>query len=410
MLILILNAGSTSMKFKLYDMSAGARVLAQGNCQRVGLKDSEIKFIGPSGEKHELLMDLADHQQAMDLTLRLLSQGDTAVIDGVEKLDAIGHRVAVGGPKMVKSALIDGYVVAEIEKYAQAAPLHTPLQVATIRACRKLLGDGFPMVAGFDTAFHQTMPKEVYFCPIPYEFYEDYGMRRMGYHGLSHQYIVERYAELTGENLQGTRIVSCHLGGGSSLSAVKDGKSMDNTLGFGTGEGLMCGTRAGTFDHSAIAHLIEVTGKDFCEIEEILQRRSGLLGVSGISSDAKELEDHAAKGNERARLALDMLSVQIKKYIGAYAFLMGGLDTVLFAGGIGENSVHMRESVCEGLEGLGIRLDKQLNAALNRREGRISAEGSPVELWVIPTNEELVIARDTLDIVRALKKCYNGNS
>jgi len=402
MFILILNAGSTSMKFKLYDMGRGAQVLAEGNCQRVGLKGSEIKFTGPDGEKREFIMELANHGQAMDLTLRLLCEGKTAVINGVEKLDAIGHRIAAGGPKMVKSMPINADVVNEIEKYAHIAPLHTPLQIATIQACRELLGDDFPMVASFDTAFHQTIPKEIYFCPIPYEYYEEYGMRRMGYHGLSHQYITERYAELTGKSLSGTRIVSCHLGGGSSLSAVKDGKSMDNTLGFGTGEGLMCGTRAGTFDHSAIAHLIQATGKNFDEIEDILQRCSGLLGVSGISSDARDLEYHASQGNERAQLALDMLAFQIKKYIGAYAFLMGGMDAVLFAGGIGENSQLMREGVCEGLEGLGLQLDKEYNSALNGKEGRISAKGSPVELWIIPTNEELIIARDTANIVRDL--------
>jgi len=387
------------MKFKLYDMGKGEQVLAQGNCQRLGLKNSEVKFVGPDGESRLIKTDLRGHLDAMDLTLRLLSEGEGAPLASVKNLGAIGHRIAVGGPGAGNSKLIDEDVISAIEQHAYIAPLHSPPQVAAIRACQKLLGGDFPQVAGFDTAFHQTIPKEVYFCPIPYEYYEKYGVRRMGYHGLSHQYVAERYAELTGKSLEGTRIVTCHLGGGSSLSAVKDGKSIDNTLGFGTGQGLMCGTRAGTFDHSAIAHLIRVTGKNFDEIEDDLQLRSGLLGVSGVSSDAKDVEQAARAGNERAQLALDMLTCQIKKYIGAYTFLMGGLDAVLFTAGIGENSKYVRSRVCQGLEGMGLALDDRLNTEHNHKEGRISRPGSPVDLWVIPTNEELVIARDTFAIV-----------
>jgi len=400
MLTLVLNAGSSSMKFKLFDMAGGELVLAQGNCQRLGLGDSEVKFSGPDGKTRLLTRDLGNHLEAMDLTLRLLSEGEGAPLPSVKSLGAIGHRIAVGGPGAVKSKLIDADVVAAIESYAYVAPLHSPPQVATIRACQKLLGSDFPQVAGFDTAFHQTIPEEVYSYPIPYEYYEKYGVRRLGFHGLSHQYVAERYAQLCGKSLEGTRVVTCHLGGGSSLSAVKDGRSMDNTLGFGTGEGLMCGTRAGTLDHTAIAHLIRVTGKSFDEVEDDLHLRSGLLGVSGVSSDARDVEESARAGNERAQLALDMLVIQIKKYIGAHTFLMGGLDAVLFAGGIGENSEYIRGRVCQGLDGMGILLDERLNAELNHKEGRISKADSPVDLWVIPTNEELVIARATFDIVR----------
>jgi len=400
MLTLVLNAGSSSMKFKLYDMAGAEQVIAGGNCQRVGLKNSEVKFVGSDGQTRLITTDIKDHLEAMDLTLRLLSEGAEAPLASLKELGCIGHRIAVGGPKATKSKLIDEDVIDAIEQHAHIAPLHSPPQVATIRACQKLLGKNFPMVAGFDTAFHRTIPKEVYFCPIPYEYYEKYGVRRVGFHGLSHQYVAERFAQLTDRNLEGTRVITCHLGGGSSLTAIKDGKSMDNTLGFGTGQGLMCGTRAGTFDHSAIAHLIRVSGKSFEQIEEDLQLRSGFLGVSGVSSDAKDVEQSASEGNERAQLALDMLTIQIKKYIGAYTFLMGGLDAVVFTAGIGENSEYIRRRVCEGLEGVGIKLDEHLNAKFNHKEGRISQSGSPVDLWVIPTNEELVIARDTFSIVK----------
>ena len=399
MFILVLNAGSTSMKFKLYDMSDGQRVLSEGNCQRLGFPDSEVKLVGKDGTRRIVIENLANHMYAMDMILRLLCQGESAVLGSVRQLAAIGHRVAVGGPQLVKSMIIDEEVIAQIEKYAYIAPLHSPPQVAAIRACQKLLGKDFPQVAGFDTAFHRSIPKEIYFCPIPYEYYEKYGVRRMGFHGLSHQYITERYAQLSGNSLEGRRIVSCHLGGGASLTAVKDGKSLDNTLGFGTGEGLMCGTRAGSFDHSAISYLIRATGKDFEEISKDLQMRSGLLGVSGVSGDVRDVEESARAGNERAQLALDMLTYQIKKYIGAYAFIMGGLDAVLFSGGIGENSVYMRKRVCHGLENFGLCLDEDLNEQLNHKEGRISIQDSPVDLWIIPTNEELIIAKDTLRLV-----------
>ena len=399
MLILVLNAGSTSMKFKLFDMKPdNQQVIAEGNCQRVGIRGSEVRCTGPDGKKQLINTQLANHLEAMDFVLALLREGESSAF-GLEKLSAIGHRIAVGGTKMLKATLIDEQVICEVEKHAYIAPLHSPPQVATIRACQKLLGGGFPMVAGFDTAFHQSIPKEIYFCPIPYEYYENFGVRRMGFHGLSHQYITERYGKLSGKGLEGSRIVSCHLGGGVSLSAVKDGRSLDNSLGFGTGEGLMCGTRAGGFDHSAIAHLIKVTGKSFETISNELTFKSGLLGVSGVSGDARDVEEAAAAGNERAQLALDMLAVQIKKYMGSYTFLMGGLDAVIFSGGIGENSSYIRKQVCRGLENLGIKLDSQLNTALNQKEGRISAQDSPVGLWVIPTNEELVIARDTFTIV-----------
>ncbi|MCL2856608.1 MAG: acetate/propionate family kinase [Oscillospiraceae bacterium] len=402
MLTLVLNAGSTSMKFKLYGMGNGEQVLAQGNCQRLGLKNSTVKFVGPYGETRMITTDLGDHLEAMDLTLRLLSEGEGAPLGNVKDLGAIGHRIAMGGPDATKSKLIDEDVISAIEQYAYITPLHSPPQVAAIRACQKLLGGSFPQVAGFDTAFHQTIPKEVYFCPIPYEYYEKYGVRRLGFHGLSHQYIAGRYFQLTHKDTKGSRVVTCHLGGGSSLSAIRDGKSIDNTLGFGTGQGLMCGTRAGTFDHTAIAHLMRVTGKSFDEIEDDLQTRSGFLGVSGVSSDVGDVEQSAHAGNERSQLALDMFTCQIKKYIGAYTFLMGGLDAVLFAGGIGENSEYVRRRVCQGLESIGILLDERLNSEYNHKEGRISQVGSPVDLWVIPTNEELVIARDTFGVVQRL--------
>lgn len=403
---LVINAGSSSVKFKLYDMERRA-VLAEGNCQRVGLPGSELKYERSDGTKFKYVEDLPDHNAALGRIFGLLTGGDTKVLDSMAELGAVGHRVSMGGPKYVSSVLVDDEVLAELERVSVITPLHNPPQIKGIRVCREILGEDFPMVAGFDTAFHQTMPMESYIYPVPYRYFEEHDVRRFGFHGLSHQFVVERYAELTGESLAGSRIVTCHLGGGSSVTAVKDGKSVDNTFGFGTGEGVLCGTRAGTFDHVAVGYLAERENLTYEQMEDVLHRESGLLGISGLSSDEKELEDLAAAGNARAQLALDIMARQVKKYIGAYAFAMGGLDAVIFTGGIGENSDVMRAMVCRGLEGFGISLDAGRNTALNRGEGEISAAGAGVGVWIIPTNEEFVIARDTARLVSAGKISKN---
>lgn len=398
MKVLVINAGSSSVKFKLYDMHSAA-LLAEGNCQRVGLADSEIKYERTGADKVKLVETLVDHTAALQKILSMLTSGDTKVLDSIADIGAIGHRVSMGGPKYVSSVRIDEDVIRTIEDISDVAPLHNPPQVKVIRICRELLGEQFPMVVGFDTAFHTTIPIESHLFAVPYRYYEDYNVRRFGFHGLSHQFVVERYAELTGKNLVGTRIVTCHLGGGSSLTAVKDGKSMDNTFGMGTGMGLACGTRAGDFDHVAIGYIMQKENRTYDEMEAILHRESGLLGISGASSDEKELEDLAAAGHACAQLALDVMARQVQKYIGAYAFEMGGLDTIIFTGGIGENSDIMRRMICTGLEGFGVLLDPDANVRFNRNEHIISKADSSVDIWAIPTNEELVIARDTRKIV-----------
>jgi acetate kinase len=398
MKILVINSGSSSVKFKLFDMT-NESVIAEGNCQRVGLADSELKFELAGGKKQKLVEDLPDHTAALRRIFELLTTGETRVLESMDELDAIGHRFSMGGLPYKSSILIDDAVLEAAEGVVDITPLHSPPQIKGVRVCRELLGDKIPMVAGLDVAFHTTIPKETFLYPIPYRYFEKYNVRKYGFHGLSHQFVVERYAELTGKALEGTRIVTCHLGGGSSITAVQDGKSIDNTFGFGTGEGPGCGSRAGTVDHVMLGYLMQKEGLSYSEMEDILHRESGLLGVSGISSDEKELEDLAAEGNERAQLALDILARQLKKYIGSYAFEMGGLDTIIFTGGIGENSDVMRAMITDGLEAFGVDLDKTANVELNRKEAKISAPGSRVEIWTIPTNEELMIAEETKRLV-----------
>ena len=401
MKILVANAGSTSVKFKLYNMDDNS-VIAEGNCQRVGLKDSEIKYVDGNGKKFLFVKDLPSHSGAFKEIISLLTSGETKVINNVDEINAVGHRVSMGGAKFVKTSLIDDAFLAEVESFSEITPLHTPPQVNAIRACREVFGEDITMAAGFDTAYHQTIPPVSYVYPIPYEYLEKYNVRRFGFHGLSYQFVVQRYAELTGNDYSNHNMVVCHLGGGSSATAVKNGKSYDNTFGFGTGEGLVCGSRAGNFDHVGVGYLMHKTGKTYEEIESVLHRDSGLLGISGVSSDEREVEEAAAAGNERAKLALEIMAQQVKRYIGAYTFEMGGLDTIVFTGGIGENSDKMREMICAGLENLGVEMDKNLNIELNRSEGKISKQGSKVEIWIIPTNEELVIAQDTLKLINGV--------
>ena len=390
--ILVINAGSTSVKFKLYHMD-NQTLIAEGNCQRVGLKDSEIKYVDAAGQKRLFIEDLDNHNAAFTKILQLLTTGDTKVIDSISAIDAVGHRISMGGTRFVQTAFVTEELLTVAEELGSIAPLHNPPQVAAVRACQQVFGAGIPMAVGFDTAYHQTMPETSYTYAIPHEYHEKYDVRRFGFHGLSYQFVARRLEELTGSN--GGHMVVCHLGGGASATAVKHGKSMDNTFGFGTGQGLICGSRAGDFDHVAIGHILQKSGMSYEEMEEVLHKESGLLGISGVSSDEKEVEEAAAAGNPRAQLALDMMVQQLKKYIGGYAFEMGGLDTLLFTGGIGENSDLIRAMTCQGLASFGILLDEEKNSTMNRREGKISRPDSRVAIWIIPTNEELVIAQDT---------------
>lgn len=397
MRILVINGGSTSMKLKLYNMM-DETVLAECNCQRVGLSDSEIKYVDGSGTKRVFTRDLPDHHEALRYFIELITSGETKVIDGIADIAALGHRIAIGGPKYPGAALWDEEVFAELNRFQELGPLHVVKQIRILRDCEDLFGKDIPMVAGFDTSFHHTMSEVAKVYPLPREWREKYDMYRFGYHGLSYQYVADRYRELTGCDYRDHCMVVVHMGGGGSVSPIRNGKSLDNSFGMGSGEGPSGGTRLGTFDHSLINYIAKRTNLTLDEIDDVFMTKSGMVALAG-TSDMKEIEDRAAEGDRDAQLALDVNVYQIKKYIGAYAFEMGRLDTLVFTGGVGENSPVMRERYCENLEHFGLRVDPDKNREFNRRDGKISAADSRVDIWVIPTNEELVIARDTARII-----------
>jgi acetate kinase len=397
MLVLVINAGSTSVKFKLYDMTDES-VLAEGNCQKVGREDAEFKFSNKNGFAQKQTLDIKTHGDALALTLKMLTEGESKVIDGMKDIAAVANRVCNGG-RFDSTVLVDDELIREMEANSPLAPLHNPPQVKTVGECRRVFRD-IPNTAGFDTAFHASIPPVAHLYAVPYEYYEKHSFRRYGYHGLSYQFVLERFRQLSGlKCLNGTRVVACHLGGGSSICAVKDGKSIENSFGLGTGQGPVCGTRAGTVDHLGLGYLMKAEGLSYDELENVLHRDSGLLGLSGISGDEYELEKAAAQGNARAELALDSMAYQIRGYIGSYAFNLGGTDAIIFTGGIGENSDIMREKILEGLGVFGIELDKNANVAFNRKEAKISAESSRTGIWVIPTNEEIVLARESVALL-----------
>ena len=394
MKILVINAGSSSMKYQLIDMD-NESVIAKGNCERIGISG----FIGhklADGTKIEYEVAFPTHAEAFAEVVKLLTTGEHKVINDVSEIAAIGHRGVHGGEKFTKSVLIDDEVMNEIDNLASLAPLHNPPALVAMKACRKVFGEKVPMAVVFDTSFHQTMPPKAYIYPVPYEFYEQHRLRRYGFHGTSHRFVSGRLAELTGKT--DTKVVTCHLGNGSSISAVLNGKCIDTTMGLTPLAGLIMGTRCGDVDPSLVTVMAEKSGKTAEEINTILNKKSGLQGVSGIGSDMRDLHAAAAEGNERAKLATDILVYQIKKYIGSFAAAMGGLDSVVFTGGIGENDDVVRAEVLKNMEFLGIDLDESKNNGC-REERCISKDGSKVSVWVIPTNEELLIARDTLALI-----------
>lgn len=397
MKILVINAGSSSLKYQLIDME-NEQVIAKGNCERIGI-DGKIGHKTFEGKAVDLEVAFPTHKEAFAKLMELLTSGDCAVLKSVDEIGAVGHRIVHGGEKFFQSVLIDENVIKEVSELSELAPLHNPANVTAIKACREVLGEKVPQVGVFDTAFHQTMPKEAFISGLPYEYYEKYHVRKYGFHGTSHRFVSARYAEITGGSLEGKKIVTCHLGNGSSIAAIKDGKVMDTTMGFTPLDGLIMGTRAGEVDNSITLYLMEKEGYSIDDMKNILNKKSGFQGISGISSDARDIEAAAEKGNERAQLTLDKVRYQIKKYVGSYAAAMGGLDAVLFTGGIGENSAEVRESVCSNMEFLGLSICPELNKNASRKEAKFSTDSSKVEAWVIPTNEELLIARDTLELI-----------
>ncbi len=395
--VLVINCGSSSLKYQLINMD-GEKVLAKGLVERIGIKGSLLKHEKPGLDKLVIEEDLKNHKEAVNLMLRALLDEKYGAVSSPDEIDAVGHRVVHGAEKFAYSVLIDDEVIDTMKECIGLAPLHNPPNIIGIEACKELLPDA-PMVGVFDTAFHQTMPPVSFIYPLPYELYEELKIRRYGFHGTSHQYVSERVAELTGRSLEGTKIVTCHLGNGASLTAIKDGKSFDTSMGMTPLEGLVMGTRCGDIDPAIVTFLMNKKNMTAEEVDNLMNKKSGVLGISGVSSDFRDIEAEAGKGNERARLALDKFSYIVRKYIGSYAAAMGGLDYLVFTAGLGENSPPARKQVCDGLEFLGIKLDDEKNNTRGK-EAEISKEGSKVKVFVIPTNEEVMIARDTQKLTR----------
>ncbi|MCH5191912.1 MAG: acetate kinase [Oscillospiraceae bacterium] len=402
MKILVINAGSSSLKYQLIDM-ADESVIAKGVCERIGMAESCVSFKTPDGKKVEYQATMRNHTEAFEEVKKALTEGEYKVIDDISEITAVGHRVVQGGAVLCESTLINDEVIKTIESLSDLAPLHNPANIEGINASIKLFGKNVPQVAVFDNAFHSTMPPEAYIFPVPYEYYEKYQIRRYGFHGTSHRFVSARCAEVMGKNIEDLKIVTCHLGNGSSITAVKYGKVIDTTMGLTPLDGEIMGTRCGAIDPSVVLYIMEKEGLTVKEMDTLLNKKSGVLGVSGVSSDDRDVKDAAAKGNERCQLARGIQMYEIKKYIGAFTAAMDGLDAIVFTGGIGENAEDMRAKICKELTYLGIDIDEAYNATLVKgKEGEISTEKSKVKVFVLPTDEELLIARDTRDIVNAL--------
>jgi len=393
--ILVINAGSSSLKFQLIDMD-NERARIVGGCMRIGLPGSTFEAKLPGGEETKRLLPMRDHAEAFQAVKDALTTGETRVVDSLEEINAVGHRVVQGGPKLRHSVLIDDEVLREIEEVSDLAPLHNPPIVTAIRACRAVFGQALPQAAVFDTAFHAAMPPEAWMFPLPYEYYEKYKIRRYGFHGTSHKFVSDRCAEVMGRPLSELKLITCHLGNGSSITAVKYGKSIDTSMGLTPLDGFLMGTRCGGVDPSAVLYLMEKEGWSVEEAGEVLNKRSGALGVSGISSDDRDVKAAAFAGNERAQLTRAIHRYQVRKFIGAYAAAMDGVDAIVFTGGIGENTFDLRAHVCKNLTYLGVTFDDGANERCQRGvEGEISGADSRVKVFVLPTNEELLIARET---------------
>jgi acetate kinase len=403
MKIIVLNCGSSSIKFQLFDMTTHI-VMAKGVVEKIGLHGSFLKYERHDGDKTMLEGEILDHQTGIEYMLGLLSSKKHGVLTNFNEIEAVGHRVVMGGEEFVKSAFIDDHVIQVIENVAALAPLHNPANLKGIYAMKSLLPDA-PQVVTFDTAFHQTMPEKAYMYAIPYALYKKYGIRRYGFHGTSHLYVSRRACEVLKKDFNKQKIITCHLGNGASIAAIKDGKSVDTSMGLTPLEGLIMGTRCGDIDAGAITYLMRREEMHSSTLDSLLNKHSGMLGVSGISSDMREIQEAAfEQKNERALLSIDMYVYRIKKYIGAYTAAMGGVDIVVFTGGIGENAFKIRAAVCKDMEFLGMDFDPEANFEVRAVEQQISKPNSRVKLMIIPTNEELVIAQDTEMIVKQLKK------
>jgi len=397
MKVLVFNCGSSSIKYKLFEMQTH-EVLAQGGIEKIGLEGSFLKLTMPDDRKVVINQSIPEHQTGVELILKVLTSKEYGCIDSLTAIDAVGHRVVHGGEKFNESVLITDEVIKKVEECVDLAPLHNPSNLIGIRAVEKLMPN-IPQVAVFDTAFHQTMPPKAYIYGLPYSYYLDYGIRRYGFHGTSHRYVSRRACEILGVPYEHQRIITAHIGNGASITAIKNGKSIDTSMGMTPVDGLLMGTRAGEIDPGVLTFISEKKKMRASEISDLLNKQSGVLGVSGVSSDMRELEVAVKAGNERAILAQEMYNYRIKKYVGSYAAVLGGVDILVFTGGVGENQWSTRSEVCANMEFMGIKLDESKNIGLKGKEMIISAPDSLVTVIVVPTEEEFMIAKDTIEIL-----------
>jgi len=397
MKVLVINCGSSSLKYQVLDMTTET-LLAKGLVERIGIEGSFLTHEKIGMDKFRLEEPMASHKDAISHVLKALTDKDHGVVSSMDEIGAVGHRVVHAGEKYACSVLINDDVIAALEECVDLAPLHNPPNLLGIAACQELMPNT-PMVGVFDTAFHQTMPPESYIYAIPYEYYEKYKIRRYGFHGTSHKYVAERTADILGVNIEDLKIITCHLGNGASVTAIKRGKSIDTSMGFTPLEGLVMGTRSGDIDPAIVSYIKQKEGLDSGESTNILNKKSGVLGISGVSSDFRDLEEAVAQGNERAALALKVFAHRVRHYIGAYIAEMNGVDAIVFTAGVGENDINMRDIICSELGNLGIKLDLVKNK-VRGKETIISRDDSKVKILLVPTNEELMIARDTYNIVK----------
>lgn len=397
MKVLVLNCGSSSIKYKLYDMN-GQKELASGVIEKIGLPDSFLKFTLSDGSKQVITQEIKEHTAGIELILKTLTDAKYGVIKSLDQIDAVGHRVVHGGDKFCSSVVINQEVIDKIEECVDLAPLHNPANLKGIFAIQKILPK-VPQVAVFDTSFHQTMPPYAYIYALPYDYYEKYGVRRYGFHGTSHRYVAKRGCEFLGIDLENSRIITAHIGNGGSITAIKNGKSIDTSMGMTPVEGLMMGSRSGNIDLGVLTYLMDKENLSTQQINDIINKKSGLVGVSGVSSDMRDIENAIEQGNERARLAMDMYFYYILKYISGYIAVLGGVDAIIFTGGVGENQPIMRKYVCDSLAFLGVDFNNELNDRIKGRETELTFPNSKVRVAVIPTNEELAIAIDTEELV-----------
>ncbi len=399
MKILVLNCGSSSIKYQLYDISVEPTMLAKGLLERIGMNVSNLKHSPVGKDSYKVSQEVQDHQVGIQLILETLMHSNYGVIKNVNEIVAVGHRVVHGGENFSSSVLITSDVKLAIKKNCDLAPLHNPANLKGILSMEKVLPD-IPQIAVFDTSFHQTMPQHAYLYGIPYEYYKYRKIRRYGFHGTSHKYVAEKACQILNKRIADTKIITCHLGNGASVSAIKYGKSIDTSMGFTPVEGLIMGTRSGDLDLGIMLYLMEKENLNLQEANDIINRKSGMLGISGISYDMRDIEDAAQKGNERAKLSLEMYNYRVKKYIGAYSAAMNGVDLIIFTGGIGENSDIIRAGICKELEYLGVEFDEKINENLRGVDKVISKENSKTTVMIVTTNEELVIAQDTFRIAK----------